>query len=106
MKTTQATIPPGGYPQQRTLPPTSYALPLTGYLRLNQIIGTLAASPRKKLRANRETEATFYPPLIPVSKTTWWEGVKSGRYPAAVKLSERCTAWRVSSIMALIDKAA
>ena len=106
MNRIRPTLPPGGYPQQQTLPPTSYVLPLTGYLRLNQIVGTLAASPRKKLREKRETEVTFYPPLIPVSKTTWWEGVKSGRYPAAVKLSERCTAWRVEDIRALIDKAA
>lgn len=106
MKATQATIPPGGYPQQRTLPPTSYVLPLTGYLRLNQIIGTLAASPRKKRRETRQTEETFYPPLIPISKTTWWEGVKTGRYPAPVKLSERCTAWKVDEIRELIDKAA
>ena len=106
MNVKQTTIPPGGYPQQRTLPPTSYALPLTGFLRLNQIIGTEKAEARKKLRENRETEATFYPPLIPVSKTTWWQGVKDGRYPAAVKLSERCTAWRVEDIRALIDKAA
>jgi len=41
--------------------------------------------------------------IYPVSKTTWWSGVKSGKYPQAVKLSERTTAWRASDIQALIE---
>ena len=40
--------------------------------------------------------------IIPVGKTCWWEGVKSGRYPKPVKLSSRCTAWRAEDIQALI----
>lgn len=36
--------------------------------------------------------------LIPVSKSTWWAGVKSGKYPKAVKLSSRITAWRTTEI--------
>lgn len=31
---------------------------------------------------------------IPVSKSTWWAGCKSGKYPAPVKLSARTTAWK------------
>jgi len=31
---------------------------------------------------------------IPVSKTAWWQGIKEGRFPQGVKLSERTTAWR------------
>jgi predicted DNA-binding transcriptional regulator AlpA len=65
-------------------------LPETGYLRLPQIIGNPNANPP-------------IPALIPVSKSTWWEGVKSGRYPAPVKLSPRITAWRVEDIRALIE---
>ncbi|MHB8120587.1 MAG: helix-turn-helix transcriptional regulator [Desulfuromonadaceae bacterium] len=41
----------------------------------------------------------------PISKSTWWAGIKSGRYPAGVKLSERTTAWRVEDIRALIQSA-
>jgi len=41
---------------------------------------------------------------IPVSKSTWWAGVKSGRYPKPVKLGPRITAWRVEDIRALIEK--
>ena len=42
--------------------------------------------------------------VIPVGKTCWWEGVKSGRYPKPVKLSKRCTAWQAEDIQALIKQ--
>jgi len=54
----------------------------TGFLRLVSIIGPNGP--------------------IPVSKSTWWAGVKSGRYPQPVKLGPRITAWRVEDIQALI----
>ena len=57
-------------------------LPQTGLVRLSSIIAP--AGP------------------IPVGKSTWWEGVKSGRYPKPVKLGPRITAWRVEDIRALI----
>lgn len=41
--------------------------------------------------------------VIPVSKSTWWDGVKTGRYPKSVKLSARTTAWRVEDIHKLIN---
>ena len=67
-------------------------LPETGFVRLGQIIG------------NPKTEPPT-PAVIPVSKSTWWAGVKTGRYPQPVKLSKRCTAWRVEDIRALIEQA-
>ncbi len=57
-------------------------LPATGFLRLKQ----------------------FIPGIIPISKSGWWSGVKSGRFPAPVKLGPRTTAWRVEDIRALIEK--
>ena len=42
---------------------------------------------------------------IPVSKSTWWAGVKSGRYPKPVKLGPRITAWRVEDIQNFIRTA-
>jgi predicted DNA-binding transcriptional regulator AlpA len=60
-----------------------------GYLRLNQIVGNKKAG---------------IPAIIPVSKSTWWQGVKTGRYPQPVKLSERCTAWRTQDILDLIER--
>ena len=64
-------------------------LPETGFLRLPQIIGDPRSTPPT-------------PPIIPVKKTSWWAGVKSGRYPKPVKLGRRTTAWRVEDIRALI----
>lgn len=66
-----------------------YQLPETGYLRLPQIIGNPKADPP-------------IPAIIPVSKSSWWAGVASGRYPQGVRLGPRTTAWRVESIRALI----
>ncbi len=66
-------------------------LPETGYVRLPQIIGDRKAEPP-------------IPPVVPVGKSTWWAGVKSGRYPKPVKLSPRITAWRVEDIRALVEK--
>jgi prophage regulatory protein len=41
--------------------------------------------------------------VFPVSKSTWWAMVKSGKAPQPVKLGPRATAWRVSDIRALIE---
>jgi prophage regulatory protein len=41
---------------------------------------------------------------IPVSASSWWSGIKAGRFPKPVKVSTRITAWRVSDIRALIDQ--
>jgi predicted DNA-binding transcriptional regulator AlpA len=40
---------------------------------------------------------------IPVSKSTWWAGVRSGRFPKPVKLGPRITAWRTEDILALVE---
>ena len=42
--------------------------------------------------------------LIPVSRSAWWAGCKSGRYPKPVKLGPRTTAWRAADIAALLEK--
>ncbi len=63
------------------------AIPQDGFLRLWQILGDRRRG---------------IPPIIPVSKSTWWAGVKSGKYPKPVKLSARCTCWHVKDIRALI----
>ena len=41
--------------------------------------------------------------LIPVGKSTWWAGIKSGRFPAPVKLGPRVTAWRREDIQEWIE---
>lgn len=42
--------------------------------------------------------------LYPVGKTSWYNGIASGRYPKPVKLSERTSAWRVADIKKLIEE--
>ena len=42
---------------------------------------------------------------IPVGRSTWWAGVKSGRFPKPVKLGPRTTARKVEDIRDLIEKA-
>lgn len=67
-----------------------HCLPETGFLRLWHIIGNPKAVPP-------------IPAVIPVSKSTWWAGVKSGRYPQPVRtLGQRITAWRAEDIHRLI----
>jgi prophage regulatory protein len=58
-------------------------------LRLSQIIGNPKAKPP-------------IPPIIPVKKSCWWAGVKSGRFPKPLKLGPRMTVWRSSDIVALL----
>jgi prophage regulatory protein len=41
--------------------------------------------------------------MIPVGRSCWLAGVKSGRYPQPVKLSEKVVAWRVEDIDAYIQ---
>lgn len=74
--------------------PVSYPLPETGYLRLHHIIGRPASRGRPAI-----------PALIPVSRSTWWAGVKTGRYPQPVRrLGLRITAWRVEDVLALVAR--
>lgn len=41
--------------------------------------------------------------LIPVSKSTWWNGVKDGIYPEPVKIGKSAVAWRLSDLNRLIQ---
>jgi hypothetical protein len=61
-----------------------------GFLRLPQIIGSKKANPP-------------IPPIIPVSATSWWNGVKSGKYPRAHKLGPKTTVWKASEVLALVN---
>jgi len=58
------------------------------FLRINQIIGD---------------KDRGIAPIIPISKSSWWEGVKSGRYPKPIKLGPRTTVWKYSEILALVE---
>ena len=56
-------------------------IPETGFVRLAQVLT-----------------------VIPLGKTCWAEGVKSGRFPKPVKLSARCVAWKAEDIHNLIKQ--
>lgn len=57
-----------------------FSLPETGFLRLPAILQ-----------------------IFPIGKSTWWAGVKNGRFPKPIKLGKRTTAWRVEDIKELIE---
>jgi hypothetical protein len=44
------------------------------------------------------------PGPVPYGKSTFWAGVKSGRFPAPIRLSPRRTVWRVEDIRKLIHE--
>lgn len=58
-------------------------LPPEGYVRLPQVLA-----------------------VFPVSRSAWFAGVRSGKYPKGIKLGERTTAWRVDDIRSLLQSAA
>ncbi|MCX5827490.1 MAG: transcriptional regulator [Deltaproteobacteria bacterium] len=64
-------------------------LPETGFVRLRDIIGAPKANPP-------------ITPIYPVSKSTWWAGIKAGRYPKPIRISTRVSGWRVEDIRRLI----
>jgi predicted DNA-binding transcriptional regulator AlpA len=59
----------------------SNCLPSTGFVRLSTILT-----------------------IIPVSKSSWWQGIRDGRFPSPIKLGPRTTVWRSEDIRALIDR--
>lgn len=71
----------------------SIQLPEIGFLRLPQIIGDPTADPP-------------IPPIIPVSRSSWWEGIRAGKYPKPFKLGPKTTAWRVTDIHELVARVA
>lgn len=63
----------------------------TGFARIQDIVGNPKANPP-------------IPPVIPIGRSTWWAGVKCGRYPKPFKLSDRVTVWKWSDIHALLER--
>ena len=41
---------------------------------------------------------------FPVSKSTWWAGVKTGRFPKPIRMGNRCSMWRATDIDLLIEE--
>jgi len=58
-------------------------LPQEGFVRLPQVLHVLG-----------------------IGKTTFWEGIKTGRFPAPIKLGPRTSVWKVEDIRSLISRIA
>ena len=69
---------------------TSNQLPETGFLRIWQIVGDKKANPT-------------IPAIIPIGRSSFLAGVKSGKFPQPVKLGIRTTAWKVEDIRNLVN---
>jgi len=61
--------------------PVTPSIPDTGFMRITEILK-----------------------VVPIGKSSWWAGVKSGRYPQGVKLGPKTTAWKADDIRELINK--
>lgn len=62
------------------LPDPTRDLPATGFVRLPTILA-----------------------VYPIGRSSWWKGVREGRFPRGVKLGPRTTAWRVEDVRRLIE---
>ena len=56
-------------------------LPATGFIRLDVVLA-----------------------FFPIGKSSWWKGIREGRFPQPVKLGPRTTAWRAEDVHKLIDE--
>ena len=63
------------------MPQNQSSIPSYGFLRLPQVLA-----------------------IIPISKSAWWEGCRTGRYPRPIKLSPRTTVWKAEDIAALVKR--
>ncbi|MGH8060979.1 MAG: helix-turn-helix transcriptional regulator [Pseudoxanthomonas sp.] len=72
------------------------SLPEAGFLRVAQIVNIPAKG-----------DKPAHPGLIPVSKATWFAGVRSGRYPKPTHaLGPNISAWSIADIRKFIEAAA
>jgi predicted DNA-binding transcriptional regulator AlpA len=65
---------------------TTNKLPQTGFVRIRGVLAPTGP--------------------LPISRSTWWAGVRAGRYPQPIKIGPRITAWSVESIRELIERLA
>jgi len=98
----------------------STSIPETGFIRLHQIIGRRAVTEEEaqqnKLDAERAKKSGHKPnnkpkrarpstpAIIPISRSQWYAGIKTQKYPQSVKLGTRISAWRVSDIKIIVEQ--
>jgi len=55
-------------------------IPQNGFMRLEQVLS-----------------------VMPIGKTAWYDGIKTGKFPKQVMLGRRTSAWRASDIRELVE---
>ena len=73
------------------------------FLRLYTIVGRPAYKGDPKADPPKPARPAV-PGLLPISKSSWWNGIKEGVYPRGVKISKHVTAWPANAIHDLIEK--
>lgn len=58
----------------------------------------IGAGPRKRLLRLNDVLAIF-----PISRSGWYAGVKSGKYPARVRIGVRIVAWWEHEVLAVAE---
>lgn len=75
-----------------------------GFYRMAQLATTAPRKERTYTAKDGTTRIIKARPerqgLLPMGETTIWDKVRSGEFPAPVKLTERITAWRIEDIEA------
>jgi predicted DNA-binding transcriptional regulator AlpA len=64
---------------------------VAAFLRLAQIVGDPRANPP-------------IPALLAIGKSSWWAGIKTGRYPEGIKLGPRTTVWSLQAVLDSVEK--
>ena len=74
--------------QEQLSPEPQNADDESSYLRIYHIIGDKSKGIR---------------PLLPISKSTWWRGIKAGKYPRPLKIGFRVSVWRMEDLIDLLS---
>jgi len=83
-------------------------IPKSGFARLSQILGEKEITPEQARRNAASGKPYRKPrpavtPVLPISRAKWYEGVREGKYPKPIKLSERISVWRWEDIRAILE---
>lgn len=73
-------------------------------MKLKGIIASFVSDADLKNQAWRLLRIDDVLEVIPVSSTTWWEGIKDGLFPKGVKIGSRTVAWRYGDIRDLAER--
>lgn len=70
--------------------PVATTLPAEGYVRLSDIVGDAKSNPPRR-------------GVLPIGRSTFWAGIRQGKYPPPVKLGARTAVWDVSTVRRMLE---